>query len=232
MGLSNSHHFRKMVAGLCMVLAPILALIALVISPALETKAAAQLAAAAGDLERFYASNLIGMIAVVLLVPAVLGLMHMLRERRVAYGHVGGGLALVGLLATAASIGIGFAVWRMAHGAVTPAEVAAVDELNNVAGVVLPVYVLGFGLALGFVVLASGLWLARAVDWWMAAFIGIGAVLVNLAFPLGELALAIVGSALLVVGLGAVGLMVLRETDAEWEHTPEYRGFRPAAGTR
>jgi hypothetical protein len=28
-----------------------------------------------------------------------------------------------------------------------------------------------------------------------------------------------------------VGLMVLREPDADWEHTPEYRGFRPAAGT-
>jgi len=24
--------------------------------------------------------------------------------------------------------------------------------------------------------------------------------------------------------------MVLRETDEDWEHTPEYRGFRPAEG--
>ena len=33
------------------------------------------------------------------MVPAVLGLMHMLREREVAFGHVGGGLAMLGLLA-------------------------------------------------------------------------------------------------------------------------------------
>ncbi|MEA2404588.1 MAG: hypothetical protein QOE08_1235, partial [Thermoleophilaceae bacterium] len=26
--------------------------------------------------------------------------------------------------------------------------------------------------------------------------------------------------------------MVLRESDADWEHTPEYRGMRPAAGMR
>lgn len=32
------------------------------------------------------------------MVPATLGLMHMLREREVALGHVGGAIALIGLL--------------------------------------------------------------------------------------------------------------------------------------
>lgn len=231
MGLSDSHHFRKTVAGVCMVVAPVLALLSFVIAPAIETDAGAQLAAAADDLDTYYASNLIGMVAVVLLVPAVLGLMHMLRERQVAFGHVGGGLALVGLLATAASIGLAFFVWRMARGGVTPAEVALLDDVNEAAGVVLPVYILGFAVGIGLAVLAAGLYLARAVDWWMAAAIGIGALLVNVAFPAGELALAIVGAAVLVVGLGSVGLMVLLEPDTDWEHTPEHGGFRPAAHT-
>jgi hypothetical protein len=26
--------------------------------------------------------------------------------------------------------------------------------------------------------------------------------------------------------------MVLAESDEDWEHTPEYRGFRPLPGTR
>jgi hypothetical protein len=228
MYLSDSHHFRKLVAGVCMVVAPILALVSFVISPQFETEAAAQLGRAADDLDRYYASNLIGMITLVLLVPAVLGLMHMLRERRAAYGHVGGALALIGVFASMVSIGIGFAVWRMAHGGVTPAEVGVLDDLNNVAGVVLPVYILGFGVGLGFIVLAAGLYLAKAVDWWMAALVALGPVLINISFVAGELAFAIVGAALLVVGLGSVGLMVLRETDADWEHTPEYQGLRPA----
>jgi hypothetical protein len=29
-----------------------------------------------------------------------------------------------------------------------------------------------------------------------------------------------------------VGRMVLVESDEDWEHTPEYRGFRPLVGTR
>ena len=79
-------------------------------------------------------------------------------------------------------------------------------------------------------VLCAGLYLARVVDWWMALFIAAGAVCIDIAFPAGVLALGIVGAALLLVGLGSVGLMVIRETDADWEHTPDYRGFRPAAG--
>lgn len=227
MDLSDSHHLRRMIAGACMVLGPVLALVCFVVSPKLETDEAAQLAAAADSLDRYIASNAIGLLAVALLVPAVLGLMHMLRERRAAYGHVGGALALLGLFATLVSIGVGFVMWQMAHGGVTGAEVAVLEDLNeSVAGVA--VYVVGFGVGLGLAVLAAGLYLARAVDWWMAVAIGLGAVLVNLAFPFGELALAIVGAAVLAVGLGSVGLMVLRETDADWEHTPEYRGFRPA----
>jgi hypothetical protein len=64
----------------------------------------------------------------------------------------------------------------------------------------------------------------------MALFAAVGVVCVNVAFPAGVLALGIVGAALLVVGFGSVGLMVLRETDSEWEHTPDYHGIRPAAG--
>jgi hypothetical protein len=35
----------------------------------------------------------------------------------------------------------------------------------------------------------------------------------------------------MLVGLGSMGMMVLRESDADWEHTPDYRGMRPVAGT-
>src|SRR4051794_39746554 len=92
MGFSDSQHLRKMVAGTCMLLAPFVMLIAAVVSPELETKAGAQLATAAGHLDRFYVSNLLGMVALILLVPAVLGLMHMVRERRGAGGAGGGGV--------------------------------------------------------------------------------------------------------------------------------------------
>ena len=43
---------------------------------------------------------------------------------------------------------------------------------------------------------------------------------------------SIIGAAVLLVGFFQVGRMVLTESDEDWEHTPEYSGFRPLAGTR
>src|SRR5258705_13417389 len=98
-GLSDAHHFRKMVAGFCMVFAPLFVLVGLVLDP-----------------DSSYVFMFVGTL---LSVPAVLGLMHMLREREVALGHVGGGLALVGLMSTAALIGMDVSAWRAAGAGVT-----------------------------------------------------------------------------------------------------------------
>jgi hypothetical protein len=229
MGFSDSQHLRKMVAGACMLLAPLVMLIAAVVSPDLETKAGAQLATAADHLDRFYISNLLGMISLILFVPAALGLMHMVRERRAAYGAVGGGLTVLGALASLVGCGVGFAIWQMAKDGVQPADVSALHGVTHAAGAVIPVYVLGLVMAIGAAILGAGLYLARVVDWWMALFFAAGIVCINIAFPAGLLALLIVGAALTLVGLGSMGLMVLRESDADWEHTPEY-GMRPAVG--
>jgi hypothetical protein len=66
----------------------------------------------------------------------------------------------------------------------------------------------------------------------MAVCVGVGAILVGFAFGTALNWLAIVAAAVLVVGLGSIGRMVLRETDEAWEHTPEYEGFRPVPGMR
>ena len=231
MGFSDSQHLRKMVAGACMVLAPLLFLIAFVVSPELETEAGPALSVAADNADRFYAANLIAIIGLMLVVPAILGVMHMIRERRPAHSGIGGTLALIGVFATLVGQGVALVIWEMArNGADSAANTAVLDAALNDAGLVLPVYLLGYAAAIGVIVLAVGLWMSRVVDWWMALFFAAGVVCINIAFPAGLLALAIVGAALMLVGLGSMGLMVLRESDADWEHTPDYRGMRPAAG--
>src|SRR3954463_9791349 len=97
-GLSDAHHFRKLVAGTCMVLAPLFALVSGIVQPDPKLNEGKELAVVASNLDAWYLATLIGLISIVLAVPAVLGLMHMLREREVAWGHVGGGLAVLGLL--------------------------------------------------------------------------------------------------------------------------------------
>jgi hypothetical protein len=125
---------------------------------------------------------------------------------------------------------VAFVVWQMAGDGVQAADVSALHGVTHATGSVIPLYIVPFVGAAGTVVLGAGLYMARVVDWWMALFFAAGVVCINIAFPAGMLALGIVGAALMLVGLGSMGLMVLSESDAEWEHTPDYHGMRPAAG--
>jgi hypothetical protein len=231
MRVSDSQHFRKTVAGVCMVLAPLMVLVAFAISPPLETSATKQLAAASGHVDRFYISTVAAFVGLALFLGAILGLIHMMRERGTAYGHIGGALACIGLLFTMAGFSGQLMIWLMAKDGVTASDANLLHRFIHSGGVA-PFMIVGYLLAVGLVVMAVGLYSARLVDWWMAALVAVGPVLVEVAFPAHALWMAIVGASFMLVGLGSIGLMVLGETDTDWEHTPEYRGFRPAAGLR
>src|ERR671922_80829 len=116
MHLSDAHHSRKMVAGACMVVAPVVLLVAMVIHPASDMDEATQVATIADNLDAWYVAHLLALVAIALTVPAALGLMHMLREREVAFGHVGGGLAMLGQLAFAGIVGMELVMWQMVAG--------------------------------------------------------------------------------------------------------------------
>jgi hypothetical protein len=228
MRFSDSHHFRKMVAGCCMVAGPLFVLGAFVVSPAIHTDAGDQLGAFAEHPDRLLISTLASLVAVALVVGATLGMMHMLRDRMTAYGHAGGIMALLGLMAYLVFAGASLLGWQMVGDGVQATDVTAWDGLTHAAGSVAVIGVVGWIGTVGFIVLAAGLWRARVVDWWMAAAIAVGNVGIALATPLESVGVGIAGAAVFLVGLGATGLMVLRETDAEWEHTPEYHGMGAA----
>jgi hypothetical protein len=154
--LSNAHHFRKTTAGACMVVAPLLVLIASVVRPGADLEAASQIAIAAGAPEAFYLAQLLLLLGLVLGVPAVLGLMHMLREREAASGHVGGGLSLLGVLGFTAATGISLVVWQMAAPGADRLEMTALlERVLGAPGITVPLYVAVIALALGATVLAA-----------------------------------------------------------------------------
>ena len=207
-----------------------LVLAAFVVSPALKDGSAAQVAEVARHQDAFLTSMLLSLGAVLLVIGAVLGLMHMLREREVSLGHIGGGLALVGLVATVAQLGAQLTLLPMVDDGVQAADVSAWHSLTHDSATMIPLFILPFAAVLGFAALGLGLLRARVVDWWMAAMLVLGALGISLAAPLASITVGIVGAALFLVGSASIGLMVLRESDADWEHTPEYHGFRPLAG--
>lgn len=229
--LSDAHHSRKMVAGACAVVAPFVLLVAMVIHPASDMDEATQVATIAGNLDAWYVAHLLALISIVLMVPALLGLMHMLREREVSLGHVGGGLAMVGLFAYAGLVAMELTLWQLAS-TDEGAAVTLLQRMNETAGIAIPFGLGSLLFAVGMTCLAVGLYRARAVQSWMAIFVAASPVLLAISGLTAMNWLAIVGAAFLVVGLGAIGRMVLRETDEAWEHTPEYEGFRPVPGMR
>jgi hypothetical protein len=221
MHLSDAHHTRKMVAGACMMLAPVLLLASTIIRPELHDGSAAQLAEIAASPDAWYLAALLGFLSIVLAVPAVLGLMHMLRERHVAEGHVGGGLALFGLLAFTGLTAIALVAWQMAvPGTDANQMAAALERVEETAGSMIPFYLGSFLWAIGICVLAFGLFSARAVSPISAAFLAAGAIALVVGFAAAMSWLTIVGAAFTVVGLCPIGYAVWKETDAEWEHTP------------
>ena len=188
-GISDAHHFRKMVAGFCMLLAPLCMLVGFVVDP-----------------DASYALLFVGAI---LMVPAALGFMHMLREREVAFGHVGGGLSVIGLMGLAGLIG-------MDVGGTTD----LVDRVDNLAGVANWMFVATMGFGIGMALLGMGVFRAHVVPSWAAACLMIGGLAFDVALLASSAGIAIAASAVMLAGVGATGLMVWRESDDAWENTP------------
>jgi len=187
---SEPYRFRKTVAGFCMVVAPLALLFSMIVESRIGTSEDSFVIGRVGNPDTGSLEQMLLVGGLVLMVPAILGLMHILHEREVAFGHVGGAVALIGLL------------------------------------------VLPYAWMAGMVVLAIGLYRARAVQAATAASIALAAALLAAGGVLESEILGIIGSAVMLVGLGGGGWTVLRESEEDWEHPPEHEGFRPLAGMR
>jgi hypothetical protein len=188
-GISDAHHFRKMVAGFCMTFSSLFLLVGFLTDP-----------------DASYTFLFAG---VVLSVPAALGLMHMLRDREVAYGHAGGGMALVGLMGMAALIGMD-----------VTGSTELVDRMDHIDGVATAMFIASLLFGVGYLALGMGVYRAHATASWAAACLMVGGIAFVVALLTGTGGIAIASAAALAVGQGATGLMVWRESDEAWEHTP------------
>ena len=228
-GMSDAHHFRKMVAGFCMMLAPVFALVGFIVHPEAKTDESAQLTVVASHMDAWYLSHLLLFVSIVLTVPAALGLMHMLRERETSWGHMGGGLALVGAMAITGLIGMDMVTWQMGAGA--HGEMASLlHRVNETNGIVIPFFFGALLFGIGYAALGLGLYRARATASWFAIFVLLGGIVFDVSLLTTSIPLAIVAAACIVVGQGAIGRMVWSESDDAWERTPEHAGVRALPG--
>jgi uncharacterized membrane protein AbrB (regulator of aidB expression) len=119
-------------------------------------------------------------------------------------------------------------IWQMGSGD-TGQMVSLLTRLGDSAATAIPLFILPVAVTIGALVLCWGLTATHIAPAWMTVPLGLGAVAYAFASLTYSQPRFIAASALTVVGLGAIGRMVLLETVDEWEHAPDFHGWDPLA---
>jgi hypothetical protein len=215
--LSDERNFARTLAGLSLIVAPLLLLLATLIGPDLSGDADERLAEIADNEGRYVASGYLFLLAAWVFVPGLIGLWRLFRGPRVALGQVGAGLVLLGVITTIAFFGFGAYEYEAAQPDLDPAQMAQLADSVDDSGVTTPLFIITFvlGIGIGSLIVAWSLWRRQVVPPWAPAAIVAGTVLG--AFSEDSVALGAIGFAFLLVGFGSVGLKLLSMSDEEWD---------------
>jgi hypothetical protein len=217
MRIAKTERFRRRVAGISLIGFAATLVAQDLFGPRTPSEAAGQYAAVAADRGGMIASSVFLLASSLFLVPAVWGILHLVRERGVTLGHIGGALAIVGALGHVAVMTYQLALVEMTKVGDREAMVAVIDRLSNSATVGVVVFPMILAFALGLLILAVALWRARFVQGWAAALVLV-AVALDIGAPDGAPdAVSIPKQLLAFAAFAYVGFRVLRMSDADWE---------------
>ncbi|MFG1619743.1 hypothetical protein ACGFI3_43930 [Nonomuraea wenchangensis] len=211
--LKNQVTFRRVTAGVLLIVAPLLQAVAVVVDPG--TWGDDREAVSFGDNPVLaQVQSALYHWSWMLMAVAVLGLVHFTRRRASVLGHVSGGLTILGYLALSALLMIDPVEWYLGQRNSPEQAQKILDEMLNLPGVIFGFQMpwMFFGI-LGLPVVLLAVWRAGAVHWWVPLVVGVGYV-GSFAVDYGPLTVPFwVGPA---VALGWVGVKVLRMGDAAW----------------
>lgn len=158
--------------------------------------------------DRFLASVLIGLLSLAFLVPAVVAIAALIRRRRPLLAVAGSALVIIGTVSLAVVYGVQLVQHEMVvSGADRGQMVALLQRLEGAVGMKLIVVGFTLGLFLGWVTLAAGLFGAVHVPNAMPL-----AVLASL--PVNFVGLEVVSRVVFLIGLGWLGVLILKEDAA------------------
>jgi Domain of unknown function (DUF4386) len=221
--ISDAAHFRRVVAGLCLVAAPLLFAAAEIATPQPSGSAAAQLASFAQHRNLLVVGVLCGLASSMCFIPALFGLLHKIRHRGVVYAHVAAALIIYGLVTQAALGGINVMFWVMTKPGMNHA--AMVNLLSGLqqhesAVAAAPLLAGHYLFAIGVVLLGVAVWRARLAPRWAGILVAL--------WPVSDVALSsagdtasLVSDAIAVAGFAALGWRMLTTPDPSWDPSPE-----------
>jgi hypothetical protein len=208
--------FRRTLAGICLIIQPFINLISVAISPRQSTDTSEQLAMIGAHPTRFLIANLLDLLWLLLLIPAVLGLLHLLRSGGALLGHIGGGFVLAGAVGAAAYRGVNLGQLQVVESGLKQGQVLTAFGQPSLGSVVV-MLISAIGLVIGYALLAVGLWRTRAAprgaSGLIVAFLVVDIVGLAAGANKGVL---LVAHTLLLVGLGWIGVKMLAMSDAQW----------------
>jgi hypothetical protein len=170
---------------------------------------------------RWQAAHLIGFLAILAFVPAVLGLAFLVRRRQPTLGLLAGGLGLVGLLGLAAVITIDGFAWGIAGELSANSDLGptgAAEVLSDLQGSewALPYYLTPVGFIVGMLMLAVGAARQGAVPAPAAAVLALAVLMVGTETAIVSNAYFIAGAVVFLVGGVLVARAVLRMSDEQF----------------
>ena len=170
---------------------------------------------------RWQAAHVIGFLAILAFVPAVLGLAFLVRRRQPTLGLLAGGLALAGVVGLAAVITIDGFAWGIAgelsaNSPLGPQDAAEV--LSDLQGSewALPYYLTPLGFIVGMLMLAAGAARQGAVPAYAAGVLALAVLMVGTETAIVSNAYFIAGAAVFLIGGAAVALAILRMSDEQF----------------
>jgi hypothetical protein len=210
--LLNERRFDTRLAGLSLIVAPALLLLANAIDPSANDKAAARLPEISDNPGRYVAAGYLLVVAAWAFVPGLIGLWRLFGGPRVTVGQVGAGLLMIGMITTIAFVGFGVYEYEAATSGLDPAQMARLVDNAEASAVGVPLLVVFLvGVVIGSLIVAGSLWRRGIVPVWSPAAIVAGTILNFLA---DGAALSATAFAFQLVGFGCVGLRLLRGAGA------------------
>ena len=212
--LSDPIRFRRGLSSASLLLAPLLGLASAAVAPPYSSNLTIDLALISAHHSAFLANAIGEAAAWILFIPGVLGIVHLLRHRGVVLGHVGGVLAVLGMISFVAESAIAQATAVMArdagHRALYAQTVSSIRHSPLVAFLLLAL--LG---EIGLILLAIAARQARRAPRWVVAAVVV-AVLADFA-PLPNPFGLIMSWLLMALAFGRIGWAIRTTTDAEWQ---------------
>jgi Domain of unknown function (DUF4386) len=215
LGLSDSRRFSRSLAAIGLVLGPLLFLLDTLIDPAWARDDAAYLAEVAGDEARYVIAEVASTLGALIWIVGMIGVMRLLRRRRLTLGQLAAGMVTFGLIGLTASFAFSVFDLAMADFGNREAMVHLHAELGD--SFAYKAYWLTFfsaGTVLGLILLAVALLRQRLVAPWSPILLIVASVFWHVAG--GERVTEALALLMLTAALAPLAAQIWSLSDEDW----------------